>query len=247
MEPNIKKSAAIQSYQEHIKDAVYHFWGTRKNQFNSQAKKDNGTRGAVTGGRQLDGFIHLFEKISLDVGIPADCIYTKNNVLPGYFRSTKNWDFLILSPKNDLLVCIEFKSQVGSFGNNFNNRVEEAIGSSADLWTAFREGVFNKSVIKPWLGYFMIVEKTKTSNSSVKNLETHYPVMEVFKNTSYLDRYRIFCERLIKEKLYDNTALVWTSHVGEKIEYGNINEQISAEAFVHSFAGYLLGKTSLFT
>ncbi len=33
-----------------------------------------------------------------------------------------------------LLAGIEFKSQVGSFGNNYNNRTEEAIGSAADIW-----------------------------------------------------------------------------------------------------------------
>lgn len=247
MKTSIKKSIGIRSYEKEIKDAVYSFWGTRNNQFKNQKKEDHGTRGAVTGGKQLDGFVNLFEKISLDAGIPADYIYTKRNVLPGYFRPTKDWDFLILSPENDLLACIEFKSQVGSFGNNFNNRTEEAIGSSTDLWTAFREGAFNKNAIKPWLGYFMIVEKTKKSTTLVRNSEPHYQVMDVFKNTSYLDRYSILCERLVREKLYDNTALIWTSHVGKKIEYGNINEQISAEAFVDSFVGYLLGKMSLFT
>lgn len=246
MNSNFKNQAGIKSYEKEIKKAVNNFWGTRKSQFKNQTKKDHGTRGAVTGGKQLDGFVNVFEKIALDVGIPANYIYTKKNVLPGYFRPTKDWDFLILSPDNDLLACIEFKSQVGSFGNNFNNRTEEAIGSSTDLWTAFREGAFNKNAIKPWLGYFLIVEKSKKSTTPVRNSEPHYQVMDVFKNTSYLDRYSILCERLVREKLYDNTALLWTSHVGNKIDYGTVKEQISADAFIDSFAGYLLGKLSLF-
>ena len=50
-----------------------------------------------------------------------------------------------------LLAAFEFKSQVGpSFGNNFNNRTEEALGSATDLWTAFREGAFQTSQ-RPWL------------------------------------------------------------------------------------------------
>ena len=41
-----------------------------------------------------------------------------------------------------LLAVIELKSQVGpSFGNNFNNRTEEAIGSAVDFWTAYRAAV----------------------------------------------------------------------------------------------------------
>jgi hypothetical protein len=46
--------------------------------------------------------------------------------LPGYFRPTKLWDVLVIHDKR-LLAAIELKSQVGpSFGNNFNNRTEEA-------------------------------------------------------------------------------------------------------------------------
>ena len=59
---------------------------------------------------------------------------------------------------DQLIVVLEVKSQVGpSFGNNFNNRTEEAIGSALDLWTAYREGAFNKT-IRPWLGYLFLLE-----------------------------------------------------------------------------------------
>lgn len=35
-----------------------------------------------------------------------------------------------------LLAAIELKSQSESFGNNFNNRSEEVIGSARDFWLA---------------------------------------------------------------------------------------------------------------
>jgi hypothetical protein len=57
-------------------------------------------RAAVTGGKQLNGFINLMRKISIDTGIPKESIYTKANIIPGYFRPTKAWDFFIVSPKN---------------------------------------------------------------------------------------------------------------------------------------------------
>lgn len=75
----------------------------------------------------MDGFVALLTKVTLDSGIPQECIYTRSNQLPGYFRPTKDWDFLIISPTKKLIAVIEFKSQVGSFGNNFNNRTEEAL------------------------------------------------------------------------------------------------------------------------
>ena len=61
--------------------------------------------------------------------------------LPGYFRPEKKWDLLVVS-RMQLVCAIEFKSQVGpSFGNNFNNRTEEALGNAEDIWTAYREGL----------------------------------------------------------------------------------------------------------
>lgn len=63
-----------------------------------------------------------------------------------------------------LILAIEPESHVGpSFGNNFNNRTEEAMGSALDIWTAFREGVFGNSL--PWLGYLMLLEDCGGSSS----------------------------------------------------------------------------------
>ena len=62
--------------------------------------------------------------------------------LPGFFRPTKEWDIVVVSD-NNLIAAIELKSQIGpSFGNNFNNRTEEALGTAMDIWTAYREGAF---------------------------------------------------------------------------------------------------------
>jgi hypothetical protein len=70
------------------------------------------------------------------VGVEERSIFHHKNVeLPGYYRPTKKWDFLVLIDGR-LVAVVETKSQVGSFGNNFNNRTEEAVGSAADLWTA---------------------------------------------------------------------------------------------------------------
>ena len=75
----------------------------------------------------MDGFVELLAKVATDMGIPQNCIYTKRNQLPGYFRPTKDWDFLIVSPTNKLIAAIEFKSQVGSFGNNFNKQFPDCL------------------------------------------------------------------------------------------------------------------------
>ena len=112
----------------------------------------------------MDGFINLISGIIESNGIDKKYIFYKKSLeLPGYFRPTKEWDLLVVKD-NQLIIALEAKSQVGpSFGNNFNNRTEEAIGSAVDLWTAYRDGAFNKT-IKPWLGYLFILEDCARSH-----------------------------------------------------------------------------------
>ncbi|MBQ1992503.1 MAG: restriction endonuclease, partial [Clostridia bacterium] len=190
---------------DRIASAVKYFWNTRNGQITRQSDigvRDQGNRGAVTGGKQLDGFIELIYDVLIFNGVPKNCIYTNKNLeLPGYYRPNKKWDLLIID-KGILVGAIELKSQVGpSFGNNFNNRTEEAMGSALDIWTAYREGVFGEQRA-PWLGYFMLLEDDYKSNIPVRIRSPHFPVLEEFIDTSYKERYEIFCSKLLLERQY---------------------------------------------
>ena len=218
-----------------VSKAVKLFWGTKSRQLINSG--DSSNRGAVVGGKQMDGFIELLKKVAVDAGIPTDNIITDKNYLPGYFRSTKDWDLLIISPSGKLIAAIELKSQVGSYGNNFNNRTEEAIGSAVDLWTAFREGQFPDQQA-PWVGWLMVVGRDKASERIVRNYEPYFSVRPEFEGASYLDRYRILCQKLILERHYTSTALVWTS---DERTYGNMADDISIKRYLASFASYLNG------
>ena len=229
-------------YNELLKSAINHFWITRNSQAAVKSKSDQGNRNAVTGGKQLDGFIQLLVKIAIDIGVPSDCIYVKGNKLPGFFRPTKDWDFLIISRKKQLVAVVELKSQVGSFGNNFNNRTEEALGSALDLWTAFRENGFPQKQ-PPWVGYLILVEKTKKSTTPVKIPEPYFKVRPEFNNTSYLERYASFCQKLMQERLYTSSCLLWTN---EKLEFGSPDDDLSFDSFVLSFMGFVQGKLKHF-
>jgi hypothetical protein len=220
-------------YTKEIKSAVSFFWKAKKNQLAASIDKSN--RGAVVGGKQMDGFISLLQKVAKDAGIPDSCIFTKNNYVPGFFRSSKNWDLLVVTPSKKLIAAIELKSQVGSYGNNFNNRAEEAIGSAVDLWTAYRENQFPNQQ-SPWLGYLMVVGKDAGSSTPVKNNECLYPVLPEFKDASYIERYKILCEKLQLERHYTTTALLWTSN--EK-KYGDVADDITLKSFLKRFAGHL--------
>ena len=191
--------------------AVAHFWRTRHAQQQKQragARTDQGARSAVTGGAQMDGFLDLLSGLILDAGMDKACVhYHKALQLPGFFRPTKEWDLLVVKD-SQLILALEAKSQVGpSFGNNFNNRTEEAMGSALDLWTAYREGVFNKTV-RPWLGYLFLLEDCPGSRTPVRVEEPHFKVMPEFVGASYATRYELFCRKLVRERHYNAAAFM---------------------------------------
>lgn len=186
-------------------DAVRFFWATRDRQVADQLRRggsDQGARGAVTGGQQMDGFIQKIIELMTDAGVKPEHIYTRKRHLhlPGFFRPTKQWDLLVVENGN-LQAALELKSQVGSFGNNFNNRTEEAVGSAADIWTAYRDGAFSLSP-QPWLGYLFLLEDCAKSRRPVSVYEPHFPVFDEFKGASYAKRYELFCRKLVRERKY---------------------------------------------
>lgn len=229
-----------QNHKTLIKAAIKSFWETKKKQLT--ASGDSSNRGAVVGGKQLDAFAELLKTIAIENGIPEECIYTSQAYLPGFFRSSKNWDFLIIAPNKKLIAAVELKSQIGSYGNNFNNRTEEALGDAVDLWTAFRENQF-PGQSAPWVGYLTVVGKDEGSTSPVRNNEPHYPVLPEFQDATYLDRYRILCQKLILERHYSMAALICTS--GPE-HYEDVSEDTSIDRFLQSFIGHLIGNLNEF-
>lgn len=228
--------------RDSVSKAVRYFWRVRTQQQRSQGsttgKKDAGNRSAVTGGRHLNGFIDLLTEILAEAGLPDSAIHTESTTLPGYFRPTKNWD-LVVVVDGQLLASIECKAHIGpSFGNNFNNRVEEALGNSTDLLTAYREGKFRPSQ-KPWLGWLMLLEDTQKSTSPVRADEPHFEVFQEFMDTSYLKRYELFCERLVRERLYDAACLILSDKAGGlKGRFMELSPEYSFATFARSLSAH---------
>ena len=129
---------------------------------------------------------------------------------------------------------MEFKSQVGSFGNNFNNRTEEVLGSATDIWTAYREGAFTLSQ-RPWLGYLMVLEDVPRSLSPVGVKEPHFPVFPEFRESSYAKRYEIMMTKLVRERLYDSAALLFSNHASANDgSYRLPSTELSIDSFLTS-------------
>jgi hypothetical protein len=188
----------------------------------------------------MNGFIGLITELIVEAGIGEEHIhYNRFLELPGYFRPTKEWDMLVVKD-GQLLVAIEAKSQVGpSFGNNFNNRTEEAIGSAVDLWTAYREGAFNKT-IKPWLGYVFLLEDCPASQRPIRVKEPHFKVLPEYVDASYAKRYEHFCRKIVRERHYNVSAFLTSNkNDGLRGRYAEPSDELKFEIFAKSLVSHV--------
>jgi len=84
-------SIDLANYDKLAKKAIRSFWKTRTKAQQTQAtagKLDQGERGSVTAGKNMDGFLMLFEEVVKRNGLKhADiCLKKRALTLPGYFR-----------------------------------------------------------------------------------------------------------------------------------------------------------------
>lgn len=204
----------LDDMEDRFREAVRQFWRVRERQQSLQAESgrtDAGTRGSATAGKHMAPFESLVVEIvkqaglkrpTVETGVELDEINVKTGSkleLPGYYRPEKRWDMLVLR-RGKLVAAVEFKSMVGSFGKNLNNRSEEAIGSAEDMWKAYREGRFDGP--EPFLGYFFLLQDCEEVRAPRGNSEPHFEVDPEFKGASYSRRYELLCRRLVRERLY---------------------------------------------
>jgi hypothetical protein len=236
-------------YERKAREAVAAFWGNRELARQKQIEAgavDAGERAGVTAGKNMDGFVALIIDLVRANGLDHAAIHRNRAVvtLPGYFRPTKQWDLLVLN-EGRLIAALECKSQVGpSFGNNFNNRTEEAIGTSHDLWTAYREGAFGKQP-KPFVGWLMLVEDAPESRRPVVDRSPHFAVFKEFQGASYLHRYNLLCQRLVQEQLYSAASIIASPRTAAAGgEYCEFDELTSLKTFVTTLAANIAAEAA---
>lgn len=233
---------------ELVKSAVRNFWTVR-----------NGGSG-VLGGKTLDGFIELIRQVVESSNLEDFQIHTGKNAsqLPGYFRPHKSWDIVVTS-HGYLVAAVELKSQVGSIGNNFNNRTEEVLGSGLDLSIAIEENAFLPSV-RPFMGYLILVEDSETTRRSAQISMDYFPVMQGFladennrdtiyqpvngkyprvAGVSYLERYEILCRKLMARRIYDAASVMAASSENSVTgDYRNLSASTSVDAFIQQLTNH---------
>lgn len=238
-----------------VRKAVSHYWKT----LSAQGGKSANRRKQVVGGKQMDEFCKLVEGTLHANGLPDASVFTKEKrVLPGFFRATKDWDLIVVH-RGHLVAAVEFKSQVGSFGNNFNNRTEEAIGNALDLKTAYRDGAFGRDRPAPFLGWVMLVEDSPAARKTVKLTEPHFLAFPIFVATeqpvgkkgkkptrrdgvSYMERYAILLRQLVLEGLYDSVALLVSPRGNaETGDYSEPAADMTIRKLLAGLAGHVAG------
>jgi hypothetical protein len=214
----------MEDYNPAVSLALAEYWTGRDEQAAKQIASGNidaGTRGAVTGGGHLDSISSLIRRVArsaVPTGVTVHSVKDENGLkvkgattetyIPGYFRASKSWD-IVYKREGIPVALIELKSIASSFGNNMNNRSEEAIGSAVDLKAAKEKGLLPESF---WNGYVFVMADTPESRSRVAvqgaaSLHTD----PVFDGASYLDRATILCRRLVEQQLYNAAWMVATT------------------------------------
>jgi Restriction endonuclease XhoI len=211
----------LPDYTEKVEAAVALYWQVRQSQ--AEGSRDagvinTGLRAEVTGGRHLDALELLLVEVLVDAGMPATVLEVKRRPVPGYFRRDKSWD-IVVTVQDRVLAIVELKSIVGENpGQNFNNRTDEALGQAMDIWKAVERGIID-SPLRPWLGYFMLIEDNEAWNRVSAGRRAVWPADPAFNETSASDRAAIFFDRMVRERLLDAACVVMANRTTGEVRY----------------------------
>jgi hypothetical protein len=196
--------------------AFTEYWAVKANQRETAIASGStaeGTSIATRGGKHFQPLVNLLAGFFLDAGYPVESIGASGSLvtLPGYYRPTKDWDLVVVH-RGVLVAAIELKALGGpSYGNNYNNRVEEALGNSVDLSRARVADLLGDEA--PWLGYFFVMEDGDGSRKpgSLTSRSKSFPPDPIWAGRSYQDRFVVTGERLLEEKHYDAVCYLVSS------------------------------------
>lgn len=233
-------SSNLPVYDDQVRDAVADYWNVRQSQAaksRSQGVLNTGIRAEVTGGRHLDALQKLVVSVFVDAGIPAHLMSVRKRPIAGYFRRDKSWDIVVMVADR-VIGIIELKSMAGlSPGQNYNNRTDEALGQAVDVWKAIEHQIID-TPLRPWLGYFMLLEDNDAFTRSVQVRTAVWEPDPIFDGASYADRYVIFFERMVRERLLDAACLVLGNKASSAVRFPS--NSLSFQAFAAAIYGRCL-------
>jgi len=152
----------------------------------------------------MQSLAKFVRQMFIDAGL-AEVDVTIDTVVPGYYRRSKNWDVVALH-KGHLVGAVELKSQAQSPGNNANNRIEEAIGSSVDAKTV-QELTERFGKLGVWAAWCMTFSRDCETGIAVrppsKKKLRFGPTDPAFDQMTYAKQFSTAIERFVSQKVYD--------------------------------------------
>ena len=113
-----------------------------------------------------------------------------------------------------------------------------------DFWTAYRENAFGEQP-RPFVAWLMLVEDAAESRSPVSNAAPHFPVFPEFNDASYLTRYDLLCQKLMREQLYSVASLITSKRESSETgEFASLSDMTSIKTLVTSFAGHVAAEAA---
>lgn len=91
----------------------------------------------------------------------------------------------------------------------------------------------------------MLVEDAPQSRRAVRDVSPHFPVLDEFNGASYLDRYELLCQKLMREGLYTTAAILTSPRVAvESGEFSEISAMTGLKTFVTALAGHVAAEAA---
>ncbi|RTL67436.1 MAG: hypothetical protein EKK42_13885 [Pseudonocardiaceae bacterium] len=184
---------------------LVNWWAAKNNAVAKQAEQGRSGYGAqARDAAHMKSISHFVKQMFIDAGL-NEAEVTVDSVVPGYFRRSKNWDVVAMH-KGRLVGVVELKSQATSPGNNANNRIEEAIGSSVDMKTV-QEMTADFGSLGVWSAWCMTFARDCETGNPIQapaKSRVRVPLTDpAFANMTYSTQYGKAIERFISQKVYD--------------------------------------------
>lgn len=164
--------------------------------------------------RHMQSLATFVRQMFVDAGLDESEVFV-DRAIPGYYRRSKNWD-VVATHKGHLVGVVELKSQVGSEGNNGNNRIEEALGNSFDARVAQEEnGAFG--ALSVWKAFCVVFgsDPSLARRIGMRGAPL-FPIDPAFGDMTYGSQWAIAVERFVQTGAYDAgwMAVTWTDDDG---------------------------------
>lgn len=106
-----------------------------------------------------------------------------------------------------------------------------------DVWKAVERGIID-TPLRPWLGYFMLLEDHAAFATPVESRRPVWAPDPVFDGANYAERFQIFFERMVRERLLDAACLILGRREDAAVRFAS--DTLSFQSFAAAIHGRVL-------